>query len=111
MTTGNTRTLCLLTLLLVGVFATTSSLHPPLQRTTYAPVPNDPLGHFQGNGIPVGISWTGDGQRIPNPSFETGSLSPWIQTQYNAAAGSTATITTPAMMEKRALSLHCSQEM
>src|SRR3989454_3291348 len=95
MTTGTTRTLCLLTLLLVGVFATTSSLHPPLQRTTYAPVPNDPLGHFQGNGIPVGISWTGDGQRIPNPSFETGSLSPWIQTQYNAAAGSTATITTP----------------
>ena len=95
MTTGKTRTLYLLTLLLAGLFATTTSLHPPLQRITYAPVPNDPLGHFQGNGIPVGISWTGDGQRIPNPSFETGSISPWIQTQYNAAAGSTATITTP----------------
>src|SRR6266705_578790 len=90
-----TRTLCLLTLLLVCFFANTLSQHPPLQRVASTPVLSDPLGRFQGNGIPVGISWTGDGQRIANPSFETGSLSPWIQTQYNAAAGSSATVTTP----------------
>src|SRR5437867_3207554 len=69
-----TRTLCLLTLLLVCFFANTVSQHPPLQRVASTPVLSDPLGRFQGNGIPVGISWTGDGQWIANPSFETGSL-------------------------------------
>ena len=59
-----------------------------------APSP-DPLGHFEGFGMPAGISWTGDGQRISNPYFATGSLGPWIETEYNAISGSGATISTP----------------
>src|SRR5712664_262924 len=104
MKTEKTHSICLLTLLLVGLFATTIDTHPP-QRIMSVPVPTDPLGQFQGGGTPVGISWTGDGQRITNPSFETGSLSPWIQVQYNAAPGSAASVTTPGYVGTKSAQL------
>ncbi len=58
-----------------------------------ASLPN-PLGHFEGNGPPVPITWTGDGQKIGNPSFETG-LNPWVSTSYNAGNKSSVSVSTP----------------
>ncbi len=48
----------------------------------------DPLGSFQSPGPAAPLNWTGDGQRIQNPSFEAGTLKPWVQSQSNAATGS-----------------------
>ncbi len=83
---------CLLTLLLPGFFPANTSQRPSSRRTELVPTFPDPLGDFEGPGAPGSISWTGDGNRINNPSFEEGSLSPWIPIQDNAAASSSATI-------------------
>ncbi len=66
------------------------------QSHEFSPITGDPLGHFEGTGVPASISWTGDGNRISNPSFEESSLLPWIPDQYNAAAGSSETISRTA---------------
>src|SRR6059036_1166744 len=58
----------------------------PLSVPTY-----DPLGKFEGVGATGNLSWTGDGQRLSNPSFETG-LSPWTQSSSNTANGSAITL-------------------
>ncbi len=42
------------------------------------------LGHYEGSGIAAPLFWTGDGNRINNTSFETGSYQPWVPIQSNA---------------------------
>ncbi len=56
----------------------------------------DPLGSFQTAGAPALLNWTGDGQRIVNPSFETGSMSPWVAIQSNARVGSSVLLISQA---------------
>src|SRR5690349_16221089 len=85
----------LLALLILSLSSTTIQPRTIQHGNTFLQAFQDPFGQFQGSGVPVGISWNGQGQRIVNPSFETGSLSPWIQSQFNTAGGSTATVTTP----------------
>src|SRR5213593_3160218 len=58
----------------------------------------DPLGHFEGAGVPGSLSWTGDGQRLSNPSFETG-FAPWLQSQSNTANGSAITLAGPGFQD------------
>src|SRR5713226_3862411 len=87
--------ICLLILLLVGAFSTnTGHYRDPLSPKLS---PNaDPLGHFEGNGLSGILSWTGDGNRISNPSFEGPTLSPWFPMLYNAVAGSSVAISKTA---------------
>ncbi len=65
---------------------------------------SDPLGHFGGPGVPGSVSWTGDGQRLINPSFETG-IAPWIQSQSNTANGSAITLTSPGYQDSTSAAL------
>src|SRR2546427_6687829 len=58
----------------------------------------DPLGHFEGVGAPGSLSWTGDGQRLSNPSFETG-FAPWLQSQSNTANGSAISLAGPGFQD------------
>src|SRR5713101_7417354 len=95
---------CLLILLLVGAFSTNIShyrdpLSPKLSPNA------DPLGHFEGNGLSGILSWTGDGNRISNPSFEGPTLSPWIPIQYNAAIGSSVDMSKTAYDGKNSAQL------
>jgi len=58
----------------------------------------DPLGHFDGVGVPGSLSWSGDGQRLSNPSFETG-FAPWLQSQSNTANGSAISLASPGFQD------------
>ncbi len=90
---SNLRRTLLLVLLLVPL--TVSSFPRHIYAAEFYQAPGDPLGSFEGPGPPAPLNWTGDGQRISNPSFETGSTSPWIQLQSNAAVGSTVQVVSP----------------
>ncbi len=72
--------------------------HPPLAQLQPSP-PGDPLGHFESIGVPGSLSLPGDLQRISNPSFDPGTLAPWLQSQSNAANGSTITLTSPGYQD------------
>ncbi len=87
---------CFLTLFLLGLFSPTIGRHYAVQTYDLSPGISDPLGHLQGSGAPASISWTGDANRISNPSFEDATLMPWIPVQYNAATGSSTTLATTA---------------
>src|SRR5713226_5160270 len=78
-------------LILIPALSPNTFQHPPSGQPRFSP-PSDPLGHFEGTGAPGSLSWTGDGQQIGNPSFETGTVAPWLQIQYLTANGSAVTL-------------------
>src|SRR6266542_3323307 len=80
-------------LLVISIVSSSIVSNAQGQSLTLSPI-TDPLGHFEGYATPSSVSWTGDGNRISNPSFEDATLAPWILAQYNAASGSSATLTT-----------------
>ncbi len=84
---------CITLLVLVSLssFLAAPLTHPPVPFRQSA---TDPLGTLQGTGTPAPLFWTGDGQRLNNTSFETGTLSPWLSFQTNAGPGSAANVTT-----------------
>ena len=96
--------ICLLLLLMVGAFSTNTRHYPDKQPPILSAFA-DPLGHFEGSGLPGILSWTGDGNRISNPSFEGPTLSPWIPSQYNAAVGSSIAISKTAYDGKNSTQL------
>ncbi len=101
------RRICvLLTLALILVPQALTPWNSELRPATrFQAVPiEDPLGHFEGVGIQGSVSWTGDGQRLANPSFETG-LAPWIQSQSNMGNGSTITRTSPGYVDSTSAQL------
>src|SRR5437867_3657494 len=87
------KTAILILGLMIAAQALAPQTHSVLSGAQFGP-PNDPLGSFEGNGVPGSILSTGDGQRLVNPSFESG-LSPWTQSQYNTANGSAVTLAGP----------------
>src|SRR5712691_5930719 len=95
----------IIVLLLASLSATIASDTLRGGKTELAPSPSDPLGQFEGSGTPASVSWTGDGQRISNPYFSSGSLAPWIETQYNARSGSDAIITSPGYLHTNSAQL------
>src|SRR5712692_279745 len=78
-------------LILIPALSPNTFQHPPSGQPRFSPL-SDPLGHFEGTGSPGSLSWTGDGQQISNPSFETGTVAPWLQIQYLTANGSAVTL-------------------
>ncbi len=95
----------IIVLLLASLYPTVTIASLLGGKTELAPPPSDPLGSFEGSGTPAIISWTGDGQRISNPYFSSGSLAPWVETQYNARSGSDAIITSPGYLHTNSAQL------
>ncbi|TMI28643.1 Ig-like domain repeat protein [Candidatus Bathyarchaeota archaeon] len=91
----NINILCVSLLVLLLVPIASSGVDRAARNSVLhlAPLRN-PLGHFEGNGPLAPTSWTGDGGRIGNPSFENG-LGPWVSTSYNAGNRSSVLVTTP----------------
>ncbi len=89
----------ILILLVIAQAFITSAPQPWSALALQSVATSDPLGHFEGVGVPGSLSWTGDGQRLSNPSFETGSLAPWLQSQSNTASGSNIALTSPGYQD------------
>src|SRR2546425_12223326 len=96
------RRLAIVSLLLVFIIASQVLLLGPVHIQRPAQLDPlqfaDPLGHFEGVGGPGSLSWTGDGQKLSNPSFETG-FAPWLQSQSNTANGSALTLAGPGVQD------------
>jgi hypothetical protein len=82
-------------LVLLLVSLSLSAYQVRVEAQSYYQVLGDPLGSFEGPGPSAPLNWTGDGQRLGNPSFETGTLASWVQSQSNAATGSNALVVGP----------------
>src|SRR5213593_4116226 len=102
------RRLAIVSLLLVFIIASQVLLLGPvhIQRPAQLDPPQfaAPLGHFGGVGVPGSLSWTGDGQRLSNPSFETG-FAPWLQSRPNTANGSAITLAGPGFQDATSATL------
>src|SRR3972149_8228675 len=82
-------------LVILLVSLSLASYQGPVDAQSYYQVAGDPLGSFEGPGPSVPLNWTGDGQRIGNPSFQTGTIAWWVQSLSNASTGSTVVIVSP----------------
>ncbi len=99
-----TNVLIITFLILIPTLSPKTLQYPPSEQPQFS-LTGDPLGHFEGTGAPGSLSWTGDGQQISNPSFETGTLAPWLQIQRLTANGSAVSITSPGYLSSKSAQL------
>ncbi len=100
--TRKLRVLTVALLILISIITPRAFPNPSVLPDSVA---SDPLGRFQGQGPAASLSWTGDGERILNPSFETGTLAPWVQSSYLNATGSGAILTGPGYLDSNSAQL------
>src|SRR5712692_4309 len=99
-----TNILIITFLILIPTLSPKTLQHSLSEQPQFSPS-GDPLGHFEGTGAPGSLSWTGDGQQISNPSFESGTLAPWLQIQYLTANGSAVSLTGPGYLSSKSAQL------